>query len=202
MLRRLEIPAEMCVTLEDAKAHLRVDHDVEDDVISSLLQASIDACADYAARAFDQTVYEYSASCWPCRGCLEIPIAPVGAVSSVKYVDEDGAMQTVAGASWKWERTDAGARVLFDPDYSLPALGTRFQAGGDAIRVTLQAGYDVGDFSQGDDPEMKLPSEARSAIMLMLGGLYANRENVVIGRTAIELPLGVRYLLDKIRVYR
>lgn len=202
MLRRVEIPDAMSVALEDAKFHLRVDHDEEDETIRGMLQAAIDACADYAGRAFDRAVYEYSPPCWPCCRYLDIPIAPVSTVTSVVYVDDDGNLMTIAGAVWKWHATPAGARVLFDPGYSWPTIGTTFQSEGRPIRVTLEAGYDAPDFSQGEDPELKLPSQARSAIMLTLGNLYANREGVVIGKTAVELPLGVRNLLNQIRIYR
>jgi len=46
------------------------------------------------------------------------------------------------------------------------------------------------------------PSELEKAAMfLFLGHLYENRETVVIGATAVEMPLGARRLLDMYRVY-
>jgi len=41
----------------------------------------------------------------------------------------------------------------------------------------------------------------KAAMFLFLGHLYENREAVVIGATAVEMPLGARWLLDKYRVY-
>lgn len=39
----------------------------------------------------------------------------------------------------------------------------------------------------------------RSAILLILGHLYANREEVVIGASAIQLPMASQYLLQPYR---
>lgn len=203
MLRRLAVPNILAVTLEQAKAHLRVDHSAEDDTITDQLRAAIDSCADYAGRAFDPTEYEFSSRCWPACGYLDLPMAPISSVDGVDYVDEEGATITLEPATWRWSTTPAGARVYLDPDFSLPTLGTAFQSDGREIRITFSAGYidpaEVEDDSAGD---LVLPSQARAAVLLTVGHLYANRESVVIGKGAVPLPLGAKHLLDQIRVYR
>ena len=46
------------------------------------------------------------------------------------------------------------------------------------------------------------PGELEKAAMLMfICHLYENRETVVVGATAVEMPLGARRLLDMYRVY-
>ena len=46
------------------------------------------------------------------------------------------------------------------------------------------------------------PSETEKAAMLMfIGHLYEHREAVIIGETAVEIPLGATRLLDLYRVY-
>ena len=45
------------------------------------------------------------------------------------------------------------------------------------------------------------PATVKAAMLLTIGHLYENRESVVIGQTAIELPLGVKALLDTVRVW-
>lgn len=45
-------------------------------------------------------------------------------------------------------------------------------------------------------------SELEKAAMLMfIGHLYEHRESVIIGDTAVEMPLGATRLLDQYRVY-
>lgn len=52
----------------------------------------------------------------------------------------------------------------------------------------------VVDGSAGNDP-MVVNFAVKAAILLMLGHLYANREDVVTGATAEQLPFGSRALL-------
>jgi Phage gp6-like head-tail connector protein len=53
----------------------------------------------------------------------------------------------------------------------------------------------------GDDPTI-VTDDVRAAILLILGKLYGNREDVVVGtgRTVQKLPDGAQYLLQPYRV--
>jgi hypothetical protein len=55
------------------------------------------------------------------------------------------------------------------------------------------------DSSAGSDPILINPS-IRAACLLILGSLYANREDVVVGVALSELPMGSRSLLTPYRV--
>ena len=55
------------------------------------------------------------------------------------------------------------------------------------------------DGSSGADPILINPS-VRAACLLILGSLYANREDVVVGVSSSELPIGSRALLTPYRV--
>lgn len=206
MLRRLVAPTDTVVTLEEAKAHIRVDHAAEDDLIAKLLEAAIDTCADSAGRAFNPTSYEWSGGCWPACGFVDLPLAPVQSVVGVSYVDEAGdQIDLTEETDWKWISTSAGARVRFSPDFSgaWPTLGSDFDADGRQVRIEFVAGYELpDDVDYETSGELILPGQARSAILLTLGHLYANRESVIIGKSAIELPLGALHLLNQIRIYR
>lgn len=197
-LRQISIPATRCVTVEQAKAHLRVDHDLEDDDIALKLDAAIAACADFASRAFDQAQYLLTLDCWPACRFIDIPIAPVVAVATLSYLDADEVSQTVDAAYWYWQATPSGARLYFKRDFTAPALADRQGT----ITVALEAGYDPPDYSEGEDPELKLPAQAKAAILLTVGHLYANREDVIVGKGAVELPRGAKSFLDQIRIYR
>lgn len=196
MLKRISIPADKSVTLEEAKSHLRVETTDEDDTIDAYLQAAIDACASFAGRAFDQTEYRLDLIGWPGCGYIDVPIAPVVSIATVKYYDDDNALQTVDAADWRWNATPEGARIWFQDTFFGPSLFARE----DAVIVDLLAGYDPPDYSAGVDPELKLPSQAKAAIFLSIGHLYANRE--AVGRPMALLPMGVQHLLSSIRIYR
>lgn len=55
------------------------------------------------------------------------------------------------------------------------------------------------DGTAGQDPILINPS-VRAACLLILGSLYANREDVVVGTISSELPMGSRSLLTPYRV--
>lgn len=40
------------------------------------------------------------------------------------------------------------------------------------------------------------------AVLLTVGHLYANREDVVVGASVAQLPLGAQYLIEQYKVYR
>ncbi len=63
--------------------------------------------------------------------------------------------------------------------------------------TTLTAAVAAG--TAGADP-IVMSDSIRAAMLLILGHLYANREDSAIGLTAVELPMGSQYLLRPDRV--
>lgn len=52
-----------------------------------------------------------------------------------------------------------------------------------------------------DENRLLVDDDIRAAILLLIGLWYANRESVVIGETAVKLPLAVDSLLQPYRIY-
>lgn len=210
-LVRLDVPADPAVTLDEAKRHLRVDHDLEDDTIQLYLDAATDDVARETSRALAVAPYRFVTGSWyNCRPngsprtgfhypAIVLPIAPVRSVESVKYMDEDGVEQTLDDAVWYENHNSTQGIVLFVDGTTLPDL----QGRDSDITVAFTAGHDPAraDVS-GTDPAYMLPSPLRAAILLQTGHLYANRESVVVGRSANAVPLGVQRLIDQWRIYR
>jgi hypothetical protein len=72
-------------------------------------------------------------------------------------------------------------------------LNRRFYADADSLATAVSAG------TAGVDPILINPS-VRAACLLILGHLYGNREDVVVGTISSELPMGSRALLTPYRV--
>jgi uncharacterized phiE125 gp8 family phage protein len=104
----------------------------------------------------------------------------VQSVSSVTYVDEAGATQTLASSGYQVDVTSLPPRVT--PAYGAywpAARGTTYQA----VRVTFVAGYGLA---------AAVPDALKAAIKLLTSHWYENREAAGAGWE--ELPLGVRSL--------
>jgi hypothetical protein len=78
-------------------------------------------------------------------------------------------------------------------DSAVQFLNRRFYVDEDSLASA------VVDGSAGSKPILINPS-IRAACLLIVGNLYANREDVVVGTISSELPMGSRSLLTPYRV--
>lgn len=91
-------PTDEAVTLAEAKEHLRVIHDADDELIGRLITAAREHVENETGRAMVAATYRQR---WPVfDGALHLPLWPVSAVSSVTYVDGSGTRVTVDGADY------------------------------------------------------------------------------------------------------
>lgn len=205
MLYPLAPAGSRAVTLEQAKAHLRVDTSDEDELITLYLDAAIASAADHAGRAFNQTIYRQTFDHWPLGvhhayphgNSFELLIAPVVSIVGVAYLDTAGNSHDLKDSDFFFRAAPAGGYVVLRSTFVRPALLET----GEAISIDFEAGYDPPGASEAL-ADFVIPPQAVAAILLTTGHLFANRETVVIGRTAVPLPAGATALLDQIRIYR
>ena len=70
----------------------------------------------------------------------------------------------------------------------------------DVAEASVEAHLDIALTAlEGDDGS--IPSPLISAMMLMVGNLYANREPVAVGVSVAEMPLSYRYLVGLYQRY-
>jgi uncharacterized phiE125 gp8 family phage protein len=166
MLRLVDRPTSFPVSLNEAKAQLRVADSSSDAMINGLIAAATVACETLVQRAFVSRTYEWVLPCW--RSELRIPIAPVVAagIASIKYVDLTSQAQQTLDRSAYVAQTRGESVVIF------PKFGTLwplvFVHSSEPIVIQFDAGYeDIGD----------LPPNVKAAILLQLRHLYALGEN-------------------------
>lgn len=165
----------------------------------------------------------YAATTPPGAGFI-LPFGPVQSITSVKYDDQvaadaaytvaydaefassaDVALATAAGevaAAAALEQTMDAADYALDT-YAQPArLNLAYGASWPTSRGTLNSvrvRYVTGYSIPGDSPQVyALPKLAISAMLLMLGHLYANREATAPDKALFEVPLGVSALLGMV----
>lgn len=185
-LKRTVAPEAPPVSLSEARLWLRLDGDAEDLLIDQLLTDATDYIEgpDGIGLAMAEQTWTYSLDAFPSE--IRIPLGPVLAVSSITYVDTDGAQQTLDPAEYQVDTSGRTARIR--PAYGRSWPSTRGDM--NAVVVTFTAGFD------------QVPGDLKRALFLLVGHWYVNREAVVTGPSAAEIPLAVEAILNKYRVGR
>lgn len=196
-IKRTSGPAAEPLTLAAAKDHLRVDTADDDALIAALLAASREDCEGFTGRCFVWSAWEMKLDAFPTArlGEIRLPRPPLIRVDSVKYIDSDGAEQTVAVADYQVDSNSEPARIRPAYGKSWPTPRAQFNA----VTIAYVAGYAAGEGSP-TDYAANVPESIKAAIKLQMGHLHENREAVNVGNIVTEIPLGVRNLLWMHRV--
>lgn len=186
---RTVAPSVTPVSLDEAKAHLRVTGAAEDTLISGLIDAvtgHLDGWSGILGRALVTQSWRRDFSDFPAGDWLRLPLTPVTAVS-VDYYDEGGVQQTLSSSLYRLHVDAIGPYISLVDGEAWPAADTR----DDAVQVTAVCGYG----SAGSD----IPQAIRQAMLLAIAHFYEHRESVVVGTIATQLPMAVSALLAPYR---
>lgn len=163
------------VSLEAAKAHLRVETDDDDDLIDGYLLAlseELDGPGGDLGRAIGVQTLEVAVQGFD--GLAELPYPPVRSISAVSYRDQTGAWQAIDPATYEFFGQGDYTGVRCAPGHTWPtttpspAFYGNVGAVGPEVRIRFEAGYD------------NTPARIRQAILLRCGDLYANRESQIV----------------------
>jgi uncharacterized phiE125 gp8 family phage protein len=196
-------PATEPVDLAAAKAHLKVDYEDEDQLILDLVRAARDHLEQEYERALVTSSWAYTLDsfpgrqsdpwtwAWPLGAALpiEIPKPPVQSITSITYTDSTNVPHLmVAGTDYVTDLTSTPPRIAPPYGKTWPAVTLQSIAG---LVVQFVGGYGTPDL---------VPNSIKRAILLLVGHLYENREEVVIEeriRIAVQLPYGVQQLMQR-----
>jgi len=183
------------ISLSDAKLHLRVDHSADDSLISSLIVAARRLVEGRIRVACVSQTWDYvldglplARMLWPDNGVarvdytIQLPIAPVLSVSSIKWVDWSGVIQTLDPSAYQVATGNPG-RVAPTP-YEIwpwPRIGM------EAVTIRFVAGY--------GSTAAAVPDTIKAAMKLLIGHWYEHPQAVVTGTIATQLPLAVESLI-------
>jgi len=112
------------ITLAEAKDHLRLTHDLDDDYVTALIKAARQYTEQAINRALLTQTWELTLSGFPIEDHITLPYGPLISVSSVAYRDANNATQTLSAtteyevdASSKRGRIILRDRVVWPPTY-------------------------------------------------------------------------------------
>jgi uncharacterized phiE125 gp8 family phage protein len=177
-------PAGDPVSVPEAKDQSRVLVDLEDHLLESYIESAtghMDGRDGILNRALMTQTWDYMLPYFPVESCLMLPLAPVQSITSITYKDTNGAPQTFSGSNYSLSADKHHQpKVHLGPTASWPAT----QAVPDAVTIRAVYGY------------TKVPEPIRQAIVLLAAHFFENREGVLVGEIAVELPFGIRALLE------
>lgn len=184
---RLTAPAELPVSLEDVKGHLRVSHDDDDTLISALMQAAVDHLDGWSGVLGRCLIeQEWTVSSWAFGyRIMRLPFPDVSEASIV-YRDNQDAEQDLEPDQFSVKQDGRGSYLWFEDTFLAPSVFDR----PDAVTVTFKAGY--GDAES-------VPQALKQAIFLMIGHWYENREAVSAGVAMQAMPMAVCALIAPYR---
>jgi len=187
-LTRETAPALEPVTLAEAKAHLRVDISDDDDLITAIIKAAREWCEEYLDRTLIHTQWTMRMDAFPWEFKLpRPPMAQAGTttVTSVTYTLETQATATLDTSEYRVDRNSTPGVVRTVYAGTWPG----HLADANAVSVTWWGGYGADGTS--------VPEAIRSAMLLLIGHLYENRQAAVAtGAVPQDVPFGVKALLD------
>jgi uncharacterized phiE125 gp8 family phage protein len=193
-LVQLEPPSVEPVSLEQARAHLKLDATgspathPDDALVTALIKAARRRVENETGLALIRQKWRLTLEQFPIdvrgRQRMELPLMPTREVSAIRYVDADGETQQWGAESpnesWRLIAGGLHRGGLVVPFYGVVWPTTRAQP--DAVEIEFYAGFGA----DADD----VPAELKHALLLDLGHLYENREASVLGAASAPLPLG------------
>jgi uncharacterized phiE125 gp8 family phage protein len=182
-------PAVEPVTVAEAKAHLRIDHDSEDALIAGLIvTARLHIEASLGLALITQS-WSYRLDSWPAGGAVVLPLRPVQAIAAVRITAADATVATLAADRYLLDGASVPPRlVATTPPWPRPGLGAQ------GIEIAFTAGY--------GNTASAVPPSIRQALLLLVAHWYEHREPVLVGEAAAPVPDTIATLLAPHRMVR
>lgn len=189
------------LALADVKNHLRVTDTNDDALITALIDSALDWLEDYVGCSVTSRAWQVDAESF--RVIEQFPRFPVTAITSLAYVDTSNALVTMDASEYRLTPTGVyPAPGTYWPDtpptywnglWPDPIENSLLVPGavapGCSIRCIVTAGY---------APD-EVPGRLVAGALRMIGTMYQNRETIMTPIAAVEMPFGVRMLVDGLR---
>lgn len=173
-------PTTLALTLTEAKAHLNVSTDLDDDLITGYIKAATEALESRCSRAFvTQTrvlkMQTFEDKRYVSGRVLRPPFSPLKSVSSISYVASNGTTTTLPSSDYIVSTGDKPGMITESHGATWPATRNHTND----VTVTYVAGHST--VSTG------VPERVKQAVRFMVGHLYRNREAVAIEPGVISI---------------
>lgn len=177
------------VSVTEAKANLKIQHNAEDGVIERAIEAARSYCEQELGLAIVDQEITLKLDGFPAGRVIDLPMTNLLEVTSFTYLDADGAPQVFA--DYTADTFSTPGRVVNNSAAWPKALD---RAG--AVTIVYRAGFNPHPLAG----KKALPGAVRQAIMLLVTHWVENRSAVVVGSINSPLQFAVESCLMKHRV--
>lgn len=169
------------LTLTEVKQQLRLPeaYTAEDDALNWYIKAATAIAERETNRALISQTWELVLDRFP-SWCIECSKNPVISVESIKYIDTAGDEQTLDATNYIVDTKREPWRLTPAYGQSWPSTQNRVNA----VTITFTAGY---------ASAAAIPENITQGMRLIIGDMYRNRENIVIGRIVADIPRNAIY---------
>jgi uncharacterized phiE125 gp8 family phage protein len=181
-------PALEPVTVDEAKAHLRVVGAAEDTLIASLILTSRLHVETALGLALITQGWRLTLDKWPEGRDVELPLRPLQGVEEVRVVGVDGDATIVAASKYLVDVASSAPRLIRRTALPVP----------DQAAAGIEIDF-VGGFGDAVDD---VPAPIRQALLLLVAHWYEHRDPIEIGSADIAIPAAVSQLLQPYRMVR
>ena len=178
------------VTLEEAKAHLKVDTPDDDDLIARNIASARVRIELHLGRALITQSWIQWLDCWPANGIIEVSLPPLQSVTSITTYAPDNTPTVLDLATYQVDAVSQPGRIVFDYELIAP-LTPEFVTGlrrANAIAIAFTAGY--------GNAATDVPSPIREALLEIVAFLYEHR-----GEAPDEMPSSALAPLSPYRIF-
>lgn len=186
------------MTREQAKKQCEVEaaEDAHDTWFDETIAEAHEFVEQYLKASLTESRWIYRTGRWPCEWpyTIPLPMGPLIGVIQVSYLDSSGERQTLEpGVDYDYVPGQAG--------YIIPAYGKSWPSARDtpsSIAIEYWAGY-PGEGSPAD--ASGVPKGIVRAMKMLIGHWFENRETVILGQAASDIPKGTEDALQPYRNY-
>jgi uncharacterized phiE125 gp8 family phage protein len=186
LVRQIVEPATEPVTTAEAKAHLRIEHSLDDDYIDVLIKAGRQYLERIAWGGFVTQTWELVLDLFPSGEEILLPKGKLASVTSVTYLDLDGVEQTWASSNYEADTTSRPGKLRLAYQKTWPITRSRWNA----IVIRYIVGQAVAD----------VPAPIKQALLLLVSQMYEHRTPEITGTIVSKVDFAVNALIAPYRL--
>ena len=180
-LTETSAPAAEPLSTAQAKTYLRVEHSEEDSLIDNLIEAARVHVEMFTHRSLINTTFTLKLDAFPQE--IRTPRSPLSSVTSITYIDTNGASQTLSTDTYDVDTDTEPGRIFLKHNQDWPDT----RGINNAVTVTFVAGY--------GSASTDIPESLRAAVSMLTAHYYEQREPVVVGTITGRIPMSVESLM-------